>query len=31
MDNADKRRKMLYDKACKDVLSEKGIIASGMV
>ena len=26
MDNADKRRKMLYDKACKDVLSEKGII-----
>ena len=26
MVNVDKRRKMLYDKACKEVLSEKGII-----
>lgn len=26
MSNADKRRKRLYDKACKEVLSEKGII-----
>lgn len=27
MENADKRRKRLYDKACKEVLSEKGIIS----
>ncbi len=26
MGSADRRRKMLYDKACKEVLSEKGII-----